>query len=319
MNWDEPGIFTDPTGSTAVTNYSTQHFDLGNEDINMDITNIVNDWLSGGSTNYGLAIAYRRDFELLSTDTRYIASFFTKHTNTAYKPYIEVTYNQSFKDDRANVTTNRVCRLFLYTYSGQSAANFFSSSTVSIKTYAGADVYTGLTPTQLERGVYYVDVWMSGATKGQQYKDVWNDVTFNPGYDQQSFTQFFTVQDNYYFTNAPQVNNYSITTYGIDNDSIISTTEVMRVYVDLRVNFSTNFPKTAYDLQYRLVMNNQEEVIPWTSVNQAIMNKSSSNYFTIDTSWLLHNQTYQIQYRVNELGTLRIQPETVTFRVLRSF
>lgn len=317
--WDAPGVYSDPTGSTAVTSYATQHFDIGNEDIDMDITDIVNDWLSGGSENNGIGISYRRDFELLSTDTRYIASFFTQHTNTAYKPYIEVLYNQSFKDDRADVTNNRVCKLFLYTFSGHNPSNFFTSSTVSIQTYAGVNVYTGLTPTQLEKGVYYVEVWMSAATKGQQYKDVWNNVTFNAGYDQQNYTQYFTVQDNFYFTNTPQVNNYSITTYGLDNGSILSTSEIIRVYVDLRVNFSTNFPKTNYDLQYRLVMNNQEAVIPWTSVNQAIMNKSASNYFVLDTSWLLHNQTYEIQFRMNELGTIRTLPESINFRVLRSF
>ena len=319
MTWDQPGVYTDPTGSTAVTFYASQHFDLGNEDIDMDITDIVNDWLSGGSVNNGIGIAYRRDFELLSTDTRYVSSFFTSHTNTAFKPSLEVSYNQSFKDDRNDVTNNRVCKLFLYTFSGNNPVNMYSSSTVSIQTAGGVDVYTGLTPVQVEKGVYYVNVWMSGATKGQQYKDVWYDVTFNPGYDKQNYTQYFTIQDNFYFTNAPNVNNYAITTYGLDNNSILSTSEIIRVYADLRVNFSTNPPKNHYDLQYRLVMNNQEAVIPWTSFNQAMMNKCMTNYLVLDTSWLLHNQTYEIQLRISEMGTIRTMPESVKFRVLRSF
>lgn len=319
MAWDAPGVYTDPTGSTAVTTYSTQHFDLGNEDIDMDITDIVNAWILSGNTNYGLGVAYRRDYELLSTDTRYISSFFTSHTNTAYKPFIEASYNQSFKDDRSDVTNNRVCRLFLYTFSGHNPTNYYSASTVSIKTYAGADVYTGLTPTQLETGVYYVDVWMSGASKGQQYKDIWQGVTFNPGYDQQDYTQFFTIQNNFYFTNAPQVNNYAITLYGLDNNSIVNTTETIRIYADVRVNFSTNYPKNHYDLQYRLVMNNQEAVIPWTSFNSAVINNCVSNYLVLETGWLLHNQTYELQLRMNELGTVRTLPESLKFRVLRSF
>ncbi|MBP9759672.1 hypothetical protein KBD45_08325 [Candidatus Dojkabacteria bacterium] len=316
-NWDEPGVFTDP--STAVTYYAAQHFDLGSEDIDMDITQIVCDWLSGGSQNNGIAIAYRRDFELLSTDTRYISSFFTNHTNTAFKPFIEVSYNQSFKDDRNDVTNNRQVKLFLYTFSGNSPVNFYSASTVSIKTSAGADVYTGLTPTQVERGVYYVNVWMSAATRGQQYKDVWNNVTFNPGYDQQNYAQTFTIQDNFYFNNSSNVNNYSISTYGLDNNSIINTDEIIRVYADLRINFSTNPPKNHYELQYRVLMNHQDSVIPWTSMNQAMLNKCMTNYFTLDTSWLLQNQTYEVQFRIGELGTLRTMPEKIKFRVLRDF
>ena len=319
VNWDEPGVYTNPTGSSAVTSYATQHFDLGNEDINMDITDIVKNWLSGGSENNGIGIAYRRDYELLSTDTRYISSFFTNHTNTAFKPAIEVIYNQTFKDDRSDITNNRPCKLFLYTFSGQNPVNFYSASTVSIQTYNGVDVYTGLTPVQIEKGVYYVNVWMSASTKGQQYKDVWTNVTFNPGYDQQNYTQYFTIQDNFYFSNAPNVNNYAISTYGLDNDSILSTSEVIRVYADLRINFSTNPPKNHYDIQYRLVMNNQDAVIPWTSFNQALMNKCMTNYFVLDTSWLLHNQTYEIQLRISELGTIRIMPESIKFKVLRDF
>ena len=316
-NWDEPGVFTDP--STAVTYYAAQHFDLGSEDIDMDITKIVCDWLSGGSQNNGIAVAYRRDFELLSTDTRYISSFFTNHTNTAFKPFIEVSYNQSFKDDRNDVTNNRQVKLFLYTFSGNSPVNFYSASTVSIKNSAGADVYTGLTPTQVERGVYYVNVWMSAATRGQQYKDVWNNITFNPGYDQQNYTQTFTIQDNFYFNNSLNVNNYSISTYGLDNNSTINTHEIIRVYADLRINFSTNPPKNHYELQYRVLMNHQDSVIPWTSMNQAMLNKCMTNYLTLDTSWLLQNQTYEIQFRIGELGTLRTMPEKIKFRVLRDF
>lgn len=315
--WTEPGVFSNPSASTSFN--STQHFDIGNEDIDMDITSLVNNWLSGGSTNNGLGIAYRRDFELLSTDTRYISSFFTSHTNTAYKPHIEVIYNQSFVDDRVNITNNRNCRLFLYTFSGNNPVNFYSSSTVSIQTLAGVNVFTGLTPIQVEKGVYYVNVWMSAATKGQQYKDIWHGVTFNPGYDQQDFVRTFIVQDNFYINNYPDINNYSISTYGLDNASILSQSEIIRVYADLRINFSTNHPKENYDLQYRLVMNNQETVIPWSSLNRAQFNKYVQNYFVLDTSWLLHNQTYEVQFRIKELGTIRIMPDSIKLKVLRDF
>ncbi len=317
-SWDEPGVYTNPTASTAVTYYSTQHFDLGNEDIDMDITDIVNDWLSGGSTNNGLGVAYRRDYETLSTDTRYIASFFTDKTNSSFKPYIEVNYNQSFQDDRLQVSNNRTSRLFLYTFSGNNSVNYFSAGTVEIRTMADVPVYTGLTPTQQENGVYYIDVLMSSATRGQQYKDVWQGVTFVPGIDQQDLTQIFTIKDNYYTNNVPQVNDYSISVYGIGDNSILSIGETTKVFVDLRVNYSSrNEPKTAYDLQYRMVMNNQDEVIPWTPVNQAVINKCKNNYFVLETGWLLHNQTYKIEYRINEFGTKRVMPESTTFRVIR--
>jgi hypothetical protein len=316
--WDEPGVYTNPTASTAVTYYSTQHFDIGNEDINMDITDIVRDWLSGGSENYGIGVAYRRDYELLSTDTRYISSFFTENTNTAFKPFIEVVYNQSFQDDRLQVSNNRNSRLFLYTFSGNNAVNYYSAGTVDIQTLGGAPVITGLTPTQLENGVYYIDILMSAATRGEQYKDVWRGITFVPGIDQQDITQIFTIRDNYYLNNVPDVNDYSISVYGIGDNSILTIGENHKVFVDLRVNYSSrNQPKTAYDIKYRIVMNNQDEVVPWTSINQAVINKCKTNYFVLETGWLLHNQSYKIEYRVDEFGTKRVLPNSTIFRVIR--
>lgn len=318
-NWDNPGVFTNPTASTAVTMYSTQHFDLGNEDIDMDITNIVKNWLSGGSENNGIGIAYRRDYELLSTDTRYISSFYTEKTNSSFKPYIEASYSQSFQDDRLQVCNNRTSKIFLYTFSGNNFSNFYSAGTVSIQNSSGVDVITGLTPVQQEIGVYYVSFLLSASTRGQQYKDVWNGVTFVPGVDVQNITQTFTVKDNFYTSNTPQVNDYSISVYGIGDNSILSIGETHNVFVDLRVNYSSrNQPETAYDIKYRIVMNNQDEVIPWTSINQAVINKVKTNYFVLETGWLLHNQSYSIEYRIDEFGSKRVLPNKTNFKVIRA-
>ena len=76
----------------------------------MDITNLVNAWLSGEKENHGLGVAYSREFELMSTNTRSISSFYTNKTNTAFKPFIEVNYSQTINDDREQVTNNRTNR-----------------------------------------------------------------------------------------------------------------------------------------------------------------------------------------------------------------
>lgn len=315
--WTESGVYNNPaTGSTFT---STQHFDLGDEDVDMDITNIVNDWLSGGTENNGLGVAFTRSFELLSTDTRYIASFFTEKTNTSFKPYIEVIYNQTIKDDRDHVANNRTSRLFLYTYSGHSSVNYFSASTVDIQTATGVNYLTGVTPTHLSKGVYYIDVLMTGTTKGQRYKDVWRSVTFEPGIDQQDFTQTFIIKDNFYTANKPHINDYALTVYGLEPNKVVYNEEIIKVFCDLRVNYSNNTPSTPYNLKYRMVMNNQLETIPWTSVHQTVRDNCQENYFDLDTAWLLHNQTYELQFMIEEMGSKRILPEKINFKVQRPF
>lgn len=316
--WAQPGIFDDPTASTI--NHAYQHFELGSEDMNIDITHMVKDWLSGGSANNGVAVAYRRDYELISANTRWVASFFTHNTNFAFKPYLEVIFDeQVIMDDRTNVTNNRKSRLFLYTFSGNSAENYHSASTVNILSSNNTIVHSDLVPKQMEKGVYYVDVFMSGASRGQKFKDVWQGVTFDPRYDVQDISQNFTIQDNYYTSNQPDLNEYALNVYGINNGAVFSNDELIRVHCDIRVNYSNNIPKKPYVLRYRIVMNNQEETIPWTRVNQAVISGQRTNYFLLDTSWLLHNQTYVIQFKVEEMGTSRIIPFDTAFKIMRPF
>lgn len=313
-SWTEPGVYNNPTASTSY--WSTQHFSIGNEDLNMDITDMVKNWLSGGSENYGLAVAYSKYFEDNETDNRNISSFFTNKTNTAFKPFIEVQYNQSIKDDRTTVYNNRPARLFLYLFSGNSAANYFSAGTVNIKNSANVVVYSGLTPTQFTQGAYYVDVFMSGTTKGQRYYDVWQGITMTPGMDVTDYTQKFDIKGNYYTNYAREINDYVVDVYGISNNEIIVTGDVKRIYAETRVNYSLQSPESDYGLEFNLIMNNGTEIIPWTAMNSVILDGCLKCYFDLDTNMLLDNQIYKITMRINELGTKRTLPDPIYFRVM---
>jgi hypothetical protein len=315
--WDEPGVYTDPTATTTF--YSSQHFDIGNEDIEFDVTDIVKNWLSGGSENYGIAISYRRDYELISGDVRYISAFFTENTNTSFKPYIQVNYNQSIMDDRKQVSNNRPSNLFLYTFSGHNPVNIYNLSAVTVDIKKnGTNIYTGLTPTHLSKGVYFVNVWMSGATAGEIYKDYWNNVSFSI-YDNQNIEQTFQVQKNFYTNSIPSINEYVLDYYGLDNNCTIRQDENIRVFCDLRENYSTEAPSHSYDLEYQMIMNQHTQIIPWTSMNQQIYNNCKTNYFDIDSSWLLHNQNYEIFFRIKEMGTSRVMPSSLKFNVIKPF
>lgn len=312
--WDEPGVYENPTASTAQ--YVSQHFDVGDEDLDVDITDIVNDWLSGGTQNNGLAIAYAREYELDSGDTRYLSRFYTNFTNSAFKPHLEVVYDsQIIRDDRLRVANDRTSRLFLNVFSGNSTANYFSAGTVSIKTASNQDVITGLTPTQLTKGVYYVDVLMTGATKSQIYKDVWNDITFQPGVDQQSFEQRFQILGSYYNNYPKEINAYTVEIYGISNNQILKKGENIRIYAETRVEYSTKSPNEYYGLEYRMIQNEITEVVPWSSFNTIVIDGCTKEFFDLETSWLLSNQNYTIELRVNELGTKRVLDEKVYFKI----
>jgi hypothetical protein len=315
--WDEDGIFEDPSASTI--NNATQHFALGNEDINMDVTDIVSSWVDASAANNGVALSFLRPYELISSDTQSFTSFFTQHTNTALKPHIEVNFDQLIEDDRLYVSNNRTSKLYLYTFSGDSPANYVSIGSVDITDNAGTVIYSGLPVNQTERGVYYVEVLMSGATRGQKYKDVWNDVVFNAGVDSTTFTQTFTIKDNYY-QRTPSVNDYSVDIYGIENGQKIVTGDKVKIFCDLRSNYqSFKAPSNPFRMFYRIVMNSQVEVVPWSQVNRIVTDNCLSHYIDLDTIWLLHNQNYRVEFKMQEYGTNRRLPETLEFKVINPF
>lgn len=315
--WDEGGVFTDPSASTTIA--ASQHFELGEEDLNMNITSLATSWINGTTANTGVAIAYARPYELISSDTQTYASFYTENTNSFQLPHIEVTYNQVIEDDRNYVSNNRISRLYLYTFSGDSPVNYTSIGDVNITDNSGSIVYSGLTVNQVQRGVYYVEVNMSGATRGQKYKDVWNDVVFVSGVDSTTFTQSFTIKDNYY-NRKPSINNYVVDIYGIENGGTIRSGDQVKVFCDLRSNFrSYKAPDNPYRMYYRLVMNSQLELVPWTQVHRTVIDNCQSNYLDLDTSWLLSNQGYKIEFKIQEFGTNRILQDKLEFRVLNPF
>ena len=162
--------YTAMTNTTATTMVATQHFSRGNEDLEMDITDVINDMLTGtttalnGSTtptgglvtdseqgyvnddfligvkNYGMGVAFNPRYETILTDEKRYVGFFTDNTNTLFEPYIETTYYDTVIDDREKFymgKTNRVC---LYVNAGGVPTNLDNLPGVVVYDQDG-DVY----------------------------------------------------------------------------------------------------------------------------------------------------------------------------------
>ena len=99
------------SGSPSGITISLQHFDKGNENIEMDVTNYVNGLLTG-DTNYGLGIAFDRGFEQLNTTSLQYVGFFNRNTQTFYEPYIETVYSNYISDDRNNFFLDKPNKLY---------------------------------------------------------------------------------------------------------------------------------------------------------------------------------------------------------------
>ena len=97
--WSQSGVYNNKNEGTVnysgLTIVARQHFELGNENINMDMSNEINGILNGTITGVtGWGVAYLPQIENITglTDS-YSVAFFSRHTQTFYQPFLQTTYD----------------------------------------------------------------------------------------------------------------------------------------------------------------------------------------------------------------------------------
>jgi hypothetical protein len=102
----------DTTGGTAVYTQNTtgsanaeggvwylsgsasQSFNYESDDVRMDVTNLITQWITGSFANNGMIIHHSLEAE--SDDLDYgVLKFFSKETNTIYQPKLEIVWDDS--------------------------------------------------------------------------------------------------------------------------------------------------------------------------------------------------------------------------------
>ena len=118
-NWDksQTNVLWTTTGgdfllSASVT--ASYHFDTGHEDIEVDVTDMVGAWLTGGLPNNGFMVKITGSQELDETDY-FRKKFHARNTNFRDKrPTLEMRFDDSLKDDRGVFLFGISSSLYLY-------------------------------------------------------------------------------------------------------------------------------------------------------------------------------------------------------------
>lgn len=95
-NWDKrtSSQWWSVTGSNGTGPIATQHFDEGNEDVNVDIGDIFDTFMNG-TPNNGLVVRLSSTLET-SGEEYYIKKLYSRHTNEPDKiPFVEVAWDDS--------------------------------------------------------------------------------------------------------------------------------------------------------------------------------------------------------------------------------
>ena len=107
---------------------STQRFEIGNEDLLVDVTDIISASIGNVMSNNGFIIAFTSSQET-DTTSRFVKRFASRHvTQHALRPRLEVSFNDSIFDSHAAAYFDSSGSLYLRNFVGSSARNLLSAS-----------------------------------------------------------------------------------------------------------------------------------------------------------------------------------------------
>jgi hypothetical protein len=270
--------------------------DNGNEDVNFDITDYVNDIVVNGATNQGLGLAFSVLYQDLKPDADQTVAFFTKYTQTFFEPYVESYFEDVISDDRQSFTEKINQNLYLYVTKGTNYYNLDSTPIVDI-TDSNGNVIPGLdnlTTTLVKKGIYKVTFGLTGIVcDGKRFfNDRWKSLSLDgiqitnvtQKFIPKPYTSEFTIGEN-----PTELQRYSIQYFGVKQLEKIKRGEIRKIVISFR---SIDTPKTILfdDVFYRIYIEEgktQVVVHDWTKVD-----KTNENSFHFDTSYLIPRQYF---------------------------
>lgn len=318
-----PWVNNDGVYSGAPTSIMVgmQHFDEGNENIDIDITSYINGILTG-DTNYGLGIAYDRNLELTTTVNRQYVGFFTRHTNTFYEPLIETVYSNHIKDDRNNFFLDKDNQLYLYVNVGGQPTNLDDLPTVDIidnndniyNTYSQSDII------HVTKGVYAININIpttSDIFEDVQFYDIWKDLKIN-GNNRPDIELSFVMKDSNRYYNLNDLDDmpkpFAISVTGIKRDEKIKRGDIRKVLISARIPYTIEQKQLLDNIKYRLYIKEGRNEYTVTDYHQVEI-ANNINYFLLDTESLIPNIYYlDVQVTSNlEINTVK---ETISFEIV---
>lgn len=301
-NWFKKNTLTDWHTQGAYigtgTTLSIIEFDNGNENLDVDITNYINDILTGSTTNHGIGIKFVDDYEALKADVDRSVAFFTKYTQTFFEPFMESVFDDRISDNRQDFVEKTYQNLYLYVTKGTNYYDLDELPIVNILDNTNTQIVglSDLTTTKVKKGVYKVTFGVDGdlfICDGKKFLyDNWSNLSIDgvPLSDvKQKFipkplTSKYTIGDN-----PTELNRYSIQYFGINQNEKVKRGELRKIVVSFR---SINNPKTVLfdEVYYRMfIKEGRVDVVvhDWTQID-----KTNENSFILDTSYLIPREYF---------------------------
>ena len=303
LEWAENCVYSNDTLSNEYEKFSAtekseiviarQRFDIGNENISIDITEVVNKFISGELENYGLGIAYAPMLERTEDEVEHYVGFLTHKTSSFFMPYIETRYDDYIDDDRSNFILGKQNKLYLYCNIDGELVNLDEIPTCEVNG-------TSYEVKQFSKGIYYIDITLSknDFKAPTMLYDVWGNIKYQ-GEEIDDVELDFVVKNGGYFNIGKTIEESTKLVpviYGINENERIQRGDVRKVGINPRIEYNKSDSMITSKMEARVyVKDGQREldVIPFHRINKT----DTECYFIIDTNILLP-QKYYIDIKV---------------------
>ena len=329
--WIETGGFT----SSAPEYNLSYYFSSGLEDIELDITKIVEDWAAGTAQNYGFMVNLSSSYE----DGSQSRSFYTKKFSARgseffyRRPCIEARWEAIVTDDRNNFfvsssvlnASDNLMNLYFYNKVRGNLKNIAGNVIPGLKFYSNSALTQEITSSTVtvsnpSYGIYKGQV--SVFTTASVIYDRWYNTSslqtyYSSSIDVQSFSESETSSDSEYVINITNLKQKYLTT----------ETARFKIYSRLK-----DWSPTLYSVSYNQVentvinnlyyktfrLNDNYTIIDYSTGSLAYSKTSydqDGNYFDLDMSLLEKDYGYGIKFAIYENQELKDVGPVFKFRV----
>lgn len=336
IKWDEDGIYSNDTLSLEYDKWACgegsivigrQHFDVGNEHIELDITDTFNKFLTNELDNYGIGIAFSPLLEMSESEVENYVGFLTNKTNTFFEPYVETRYNDVISDDRGNFVLNKNNKLYLYCTIGDELCDLDKNPKVTI-TNSEDEVIRDINGSLLQdveskkfsRGIYYIETKLGSKDfePDTMVFDTWDDIVYQgTTLDAVELDVTLKKTSNFFnIGNSLEVNNvtFSPSISGIKEQENIFRGDLRKLIIQAKPTYTTNTTQLLDNMYIRLYVRDGEseiDVISWDKVNKSF----GENFYMIDTNILIP-QRYYVDVKITYGMEMTIHHDVLSFNIV---
>jgi hypothetical protein len=312
VNW----LSASATTAWSVTGsdyYDTADFGSGsqfisdrNGNLEMDVTDVVKNWLTGAIPNYGLLLRLGNEESDHTTNSYYLKSFHSRETQFIDKlPYIEARWSNVKKDNRNNFAYNTENKMFMYniirgerTATGETVSCRIQDHLIGVSAS-----YTNTFDTyEIESGVLTASINVE-LTGNVSFSSSWYDIWYSSSrvYMTGTFTPLILTGSTEDLNKVYSVNIDNLRRkYRQNEEARWKVSVVEKNYKTHKIvhSASLDLDRNYIEKMYLKVINeeNGEEIIPYGTGSIPFTQLSydaNGNYFDVDMSMFIPG----IQYR----------------------